>query len=144
MKRELKDIESDLKLAQDRLKPIQEARDKAVGEVNKYFRELQKYKLDNGLFTPMSELRQYIGKYISSISLVEKLPDGTLEVEEMYNDEYFKVDDDGNLDYSSEYNGDMSYDKTIQKYVMWCHYMRTEHNYIGYLQVKIEGGVKTD
>lgn len=139
MKRELKDIESDLKLAQDRLKPIQEARDKAVNEVNKYFRELQKYKLDNELFTPISELHHHIGKNISSISLVEKLPDGTLEVEEMYGDEYFKIDDDGNLDYSSEYGGSMNYDKTIQKYVMWCYYMRMEHDYIGYLQLKIEG-----
>lgn len=138
MKRELKDIESDLKLAQDRLKPIQEARDKAVDEVNKYFYELQKYKLDKGLFAPISELHHHIGKNIFSISLVEKLPDGTLEVEEMYGDEYFKIDDDGNLDYLSEYGGVMSYDKTIQRYVMWCHYMRREHNYIGYLQMEIE------
>lgn len=138
MKRELKDIENDLKLAQDRLKPIQEARDKAVDEVNKYFRELQQYKLDNGLFTPISELRKYIGKHIRSISLVEKLEDGTLEVEDMYGDEYFKIDDDGNLDYSSEFDGVMDYDKNIQKYVMWCHYCRTEHDYIGYLSLEFD------
>lgn len=86
----------------------------------------------------MSELAKHKGKEISHIILVERNEDGTLDTEYMYNDEMFSVDERGYLDYSSYNCGVMHYDDSINKYVEWCHYRRTEHDYVGYLEIEFE------
>ena len=136
--RTLEDIERDLALAKEELKPIQEARDKVAKKVSDFRDELEKYKLNNRIYRPMSDLNQYIGCNIGSIKLVERDEDGSLDTDDMYGDEYFKVDENGHLDYSSEMGGVMSFDEKIGKYVMWCHYFRTEHDYVGFLEMRLE------
>lgn len=138
MPRTLEDIERDLALAKEELEPIQEARDKAARKVSDFRDELEKYKLNNGMYHPMSDLNQYIGCNISSIKLVERDEDGSLDTDDMYGDEYFKIDENGHLDYSSEFGGVMDYDEKIGKYVMLCHYFRTEHDYVGFLELRLE------
>ena len=61
-----------------------------------------------------------------------------VNMEESIDEEYFYVDENGHLDYSSEMGGVMSFDKEIDKYVMWCHYFRTEHDYVGFLEIRVD------
>ena len=138
MERTLEIIENDLENAQEELKPIREAYDKATKKVSNFRDELERYKIDNEMYRPMSDLSQYIGCNISSIKLVERDEDGSLDTDDMWGDEYFKVDENGHLDYSSEMGGVMSFDKEIDKYVMWCHHFRTEHDYVGFLEIRVD------
>lgn len=138
MVRTLEMIENDLRNAKEELKPIRKAYDKARKKVSGFSDELERYKLDNGIYYPMSDLSQYIGCNINSIKLVERDTDGSLDIDDMYCDEYFKVDNNGHLDYSSEMGGVMDFDDNIGKYVMWCHYFRTEHDYVGFLEISVD------
>lgn len=138
MERTLEIIENDLENAQEELRPIREAYDKATKKVSNFRDELERYKIDNGMYRPMSDLSQYIGCNISSIKLVERDEDGSLDTDDMWGDEYFKVDENGHLDYSSEMGGVMSFDKEIDKYVMRCHHFRTEHDYVGFLEIRVD------
>lgn len=138
MKRTLSDIERDLKQAKSELEPIEKEREKAKERVRELCRELDKYKLDNKVYHPISELSKHIGKPISNIRLVERDDNGELSIDEIFGDEYFKVDDNGHLYYSSEFGGVMDFDEKINKYVMWRHLCRTEHDYIGFLDIKLE------
>ena len=138
MERTLEMMEEELRLAEEEKKPLSEAMriiNKKIGDIED---EIEAYKLNNGLYHPMSELANYIGKEISHITLVERNEDGTLSIDEMYNDDMFSVDRNGRLDYSSYYNGVMSYDEEVGKYVYYRHYHRTEHDYVGYLEVEFE------
>ena len=136
--RTLEDIERDLALAREELQPLQEARDVAVKKVNSFYYEKKKYILDHGMFHPISELENYIGRKIDSIDLVERMEDGSLDTDRMYNDEMFSIDENGHLCFSSYDSGVMDFDEKLGKYVMWCHFHRTEHDYVGYLDLELE------
>ena len=138
MKRTLDIMMEELRLEEEEKKPLSDAISLINIRINKLNREIESYKLNNGLYHPMSELANYKGKEISYIVLVERNEDGTLTTKEEYNDEMFSVDETGHLDYSSYDCGVMSYDENIGKYVKWCHYHRTEHDYVGYLEVEFE------
>lgn len=138
MERTLDIMMEELRLAEEERKPLSEAINLVSGRINKLNREITLYKLNNGLYYPMSELANYKGKEISYIVLVKRNEDGTLTTEEECNDEMFDIDEMGHLNYSSYNYGVMSYDEKIGKYVKWCHYHRTEHDYVGYLEVEFE------
>ena len=86
MERTLEIMMEELRLAKKEREPLS----KAIYVVNKKIRnlenEIEKYKLDNGLYHPMSDLNKYIGKEISSITLVEKNKEGSLVTKNIYND----------------------------------------------------------
>lgn len=136
--RTITDIENDLRQAKIELEPIERARDEAVKKVNKFYHELEKYKIDNNMYRPMSDLLQYANRNINNIKLVEEYENGTLNVENMYGDEFFKVTEKGYLSYSSEYGGVMDYNESENAYVMWCRYMRTVRKFIGFMEIDIE------
>ena len=138
MPRTLEDIERDLKFAQDELKPIQEARDAAVKKVNQFYYEAEKYKLDNGIYHPISELSNYVGKCILYIKLVEKSENDSFKIVSMFNDDVLEIDDGGHLYYSSEFGGVMDFDEKIGKYVMWTHHCRAERDFVGFLEIELE------
>lgn len=133
----LQEIETKIGILRAELKPIEEKADEIRSKICKLKRDAEQYKLDNRLFEPMSKLKEYIGEKIISIDLVEELDDGSLEVNGMYGDEYFDIDENGYLDYSSEFGGVMNYDSEIEKYVMWRHYCKTEHKFIGYMNLSM-------
>lgn len=137
MNRTLEDMYKDLNSAQEKLKPLDEVASSIRKEISNLEDEIEKYKLDNALYHPMSELCNYKGKHISYIDLVERDEDGALSVERIYNDEMFSIDQDGHLDYSSYDYGIMDYDKKTNKYVEWFHYHRTEHDYVGFMELKL-------
>lgn len=138
MERTLNDMMNDLESAKKEYESLQKVADKALKKVNKINKEIEKYKIDNKLYYPMSELSKYIEREIIYIDLIEKTKSGGLTVKRIYNDEMFSVDENGHLHYSSYNCGVMDYDENINKYVEWCHYFRNEHDYIGFLELKLE------
>ena len=128
----------ELRLAKKERKPLSKAIDVVNEKISNLENEIEKYKLDNGLYHPMSDLNKYIGKEISSITLVKKNKDGSLATKYMYNDEIFDVDKDGHLYYSSYDCGVMHYDEKINKYVKWFHFSKTEHDYVGFLEIELQ------
>lgn len=133
--RTLEDIERDYEQAKREAEPIIKAREEAVHKINLLYKEMEDYKIQHDLFNPMSDLEKYKGKEISHIKLVVRNDDGTFETKDMYNDELFKVDENGHLDYSSYNNGIMSYIENKGKYV-FCYYgHETWYDFAGYLEI---------
>lgn len=138
MNRTLEDMYNDLNFATENLKPLNEAAAKIRKEISALEDEIEKYKLDHAMYYPMSDLCKYKGRTISYIDVVEKDSDGNLSVERIYNDEYFHIDSDGHLDYSSYDYGVMSYDENIDKYVKYVHYHRIEYDYVGFMELVLD------
>ncbi len=138
MERTLDIMMEELKLVKEERKPLSEAIDVLNEKMAKLNDEIKAYKLNNGLYHPMSELENYKGREIIGITLVEKDEEGALNTEYMYNDEMFSIDENGHLDYSSYNCGVMDYDEKIGKYVEWYHHCRTEHDYVGFLEIELE------
>lgn len=136
--RTLEDIERDYEKAKAEAEPLIKARDEAVHKCNVLFEEMEDYKIQNGLYHPMSDLKNYKGRNIIHIKLVERNDDGSLESTDMWNDELFSIDENGYLDYSSYEYGVMSYDKRKGKYIYSYHYCGTERDFVGYLDICLE------
>ena len=136
--RTLEDIERDLEKAENEAKPIKKLLGEAVKKCNLLRGEAEQYKINNGLFHPMEELKNHIGKEISHIKLVEKTENGELQVNDMYNHEMFSVDKNGHLDFSSYEMGIMSWCEKKRMYCYSYHYFRTYHDFVGYLDVCFE------
>ena len=114
--RTLEDIERDLEKAENEAKPIKKLLEEAVKKRNLLRGEAEQYKINNGLFHPMEELKNHIGKEIDHIKLVEKTENGELQLNDMYNYEMFSVDKNGHLDFSSYEMGIMFWDDKKQMY----------------------------
>lgn len=136
--RTLEDIERDLEIAKKQQELIMDANDEAVRKYRILREEAREYKIQNGLFTPMSELEKYKGKRISYIELVVRNKDGSLETEDMWGGEIFKVDKNGHLDYSDYMSGVMYFNSQIGKYEHDFHYHPTIYDFVGYLEVEFE------
>lgn len=136
--RTLEDIERDLEIAREERKPIYKAYEEISKKCYKLKEEATQYKLQNGLFTPMSELEKHKGKSILHFELVVRNEDGSLETKDMWNNEYFKIDENGHLDYSSYICGVMYYDSEIGKYKFDFHYHPTIYDFVGYLEIEFE------
>lgn len=132
-KAELDHMIAELKLAEEQLKPLK----KRVSDLNE---EIKKYKLNNGLYYPMSELENYKGKRIRTITLVERDEDGTLDTDFIYfiyDDDFFEVTNDGHLYYSSYNGGITEYDSDAQKYVHMYYGHPEYHNYVGFTEIDV-------
>lgn len=131
MERTLEVMEAELKATNSQLQPLQKKQLKLE-------REIKEYKLRNALYHPMSELINYKGREIRSITLVEKRRDGSLGTDYMYNDEIFEVTDNGHLYYSSYEGGVMRYSAETNRYIhnYWGH--GTPHEYLGFLKIELE------
>lgn len=136
MRRTIEDIQRDFELAKKELEPIEIQRNKAVKKVNHFYKELEQYKLNHGLYRPMSDLKEYIGKSIKHIELVYRDSDGKMQIEDMYNDELFKVDKEGHLDYSSYNCGVMHFNNG--KYIYQYYGHPTEYDFLGFLDIGVE------
>ena len=136
--RTLEDIERDLEKAENEARPIKKLWEEAVKKCNQLRDEAEQYKINNGLFHPMEELKNHIGKEISHIKLVEKTENGELQVNNMYNYEMFSVDENGHLDFSSYEMGIMSWCEEERMYCYSYHYCGKYHDFVGYLDVRFE------
>jgi hypothetical protein len=131
MERTLDIMEAELKATIEQLKPLQNKKTELE-------REIKDYKLKNTAYHPMSELVNYRGRDISSITLVEKKQNGMLVTEFMYNDEIFNVTNDGYLHYSSYGGGIMDYYEKEEKYYHYYYGHGTPHEYVGFLEIELE------
>lgn len=131
MERTLDIMEAELKATNEQLKPLQ----KKKLELE---REIQSYKLKNTLYHPMSELINYKGRRVRSITLVEERLDGTLTTDYMYDDEIFEVTDNGYLYYSSYEGGVMHYSAETDRYIHNYWGVGTPHKYLGFLEIELE------
>ena len=131
MERTLYIMEAELKAINKQLELLQKKR-------NELEREMQSYKLENTLYHPISELINYKGRRVRSITLVEKRLDGLLTTDYMYNDEIFEITDNGNLYYSSYEGGVMHYSEETNKYIHYYWGHGTPHEYLGFLDIELE------
>lgn len=131
MERTLDIMEAELKATKEQLKPLE----KKKLELE---REIKDYKLSNTMYHPMSELINYKGREIRSITLVEKIRDGRLDTDYMYNDEIFEVTDNGHLYYSSYEGGVMHYSEEADRYIHKYWGVGTPHEYLGFLDIELE------
>lgn len=138
MERTLEIMMEELRLAKKEREPLSKAIYVVKEKIRNLENEIEKYKLDNGLYHPMSDLNKYIGKEISSITLVEKNKEGSLVTKHIYNDEILEVDKDGHLYYSSYDCGILRYDEKINKYVKWFHCSKIEHDFVGFLEIELQ------
>lgn len=135
MKRTLDDMLKDLELAKKELDPLLEAIKVAEHRVNDIQKEIDTYKLSNGMYHPMSELLNYKGKELNYIELVEINKSGTLSTDCIYNDEFLGIDNNGHLFYSSYDFGILEYNEEKDRYEKWYHYYCNERNYVGFMEI---------
>lgn len=133
--RTLEDMQREYEVAKKELEPIEKEREKAVKKCNELYKEMENFKLQNGLFHKMEELEKYKGREISHIELVVRDKNGELSTKDMYNDEIFDVDENGHLHYSSYDFGIMGYEEKTKKYLYQYHYRPTYYDFVGYLEV---------
>lgn len=138
MERNLDVMMEELRLVKEERKPLSEAISVLDKEIAKLNDEIEAYKLNNGLYHPMSELINYLGKDISFIKLVVRDEEGALDTDYMYCDEIFEVDEFGHLYYSSYTGGIVEYDNESGKYVHMYYGHPEYYDYIGFLDIGID------
>ena len=131
-------MERTLEIMEEELKLIKQEYDVLNKKRQNLEIEIEEYKLNNGLYHPMSELINYIGKDIDSIKVVIRNEDGTLETDFLYCDEIFEVDEYGQLYYSSYSGGIIEYDNDAHKYVHMYYCRPTYYDYVGFMDLKLE------
>lgn len=140
MSRTLDDMYNDLKLAKAETEPIKEMLINANNKEYKIRKEIERYKLDNGMYSPISDLLNHKKKVVDFIDLVELNEDGTLSIEYLWNDptynKRFIIDENGHV-YYYDTAKTISYNEKLGKYIMQLLYngKMTEHNYIGIFMV---------
>lgn len=127
-----------LSIMEAKLKAIKEQSESLAKKQIKLANKIVKYKLENALYHPMSELVNYKNKSISCINLVEKKQNGKLDTDYMFNDGIFEVTKDGYLYYSSYEGGVMDYCKEDGKYYHYFYGRGTPHEYVGFLEIELE------
>lgn len=144
MSRTLDDMYNDLKLAKAETEPIKEMLLKANDKEYKIRKEIERYRLDNGMYIPISELSNHPEEIIDFIDLVELNEDGTLSVEYMYTDtpftKRFMVNKSGHIYYFDSVKS-LNYNEKLGRYILRFHDdgREVEHNYIGFLLVEFTG-----
>jgi hypothetical protein len=136
MERTLEVMEEELRLVKEEKKPLSDAIDVLNKKIAKLDDEILAYKLNNGLYHPMSELINYKGKDISSIKLVVRDEEGALDTDFIYCDEILEVDNDGHLYYSSYSGGIIEYDNKTNQYVHLYYGTVEDYDYVGFLEIE--------
>lgn len=133
------EIKEKIRLLQEELEPVDIQRREILNKIIALDKELRKERLLSGDYHPMSDLENHKGEFISSIELVFKDDKGELKTEDIYGDEFFRVDMYGHLDYSSQVGGILVYDDSENSYSWWKNYKKISYNFIGYLDVEFKG-----
>lgn len=135
--RTLEDIDKELlQEAQKAMYSLQGRFEITSDRVKTYCKEMMQFRLDNGLYCSMDDLKQYAGKKIRKIELVKKEYD-VLEVMTIYGSKVFEVDNSGHLNYSSSL-GTMRYDSNEKTYIFLHDGDKTKYNFVGYISVDVD------
>lgn len=134
--RTLEDIQREYEIAKTEAEPLIKAMNKQLKKCNRLYNEIERYKIQHGMYHPMSDLLEHKGKTIENIELVMKNEDGTLKTKYMYNYEMFFIDENGRLDFYSFDTGIMRYDYRKEKYSYMYRGCETLYDFVGYLDVE--------
>lgn len=135
-RRTLNAIEKDLEQANVELEPIRDAYKNAINKVTQYERELLRFKIDNKMYHPMSDLLQYTNKSISSIELIVENDEGVLDIDIMCGD-YMCITEDGHLDYSDTCRGVVEWDESKNTYVMYRRGYKSVMKIYGFMGISL-------
>ncbi len=134
MKRTLEIMQKKLDKIDSEIASLELKRGELFIEKNKIENEIAKYRIEHGLFYSMDELKNYKGKDIHRIKLINK---DTLKVEiiDVSYDGTFEVDSDGHLQLFSWSKGNIKYNPRIEKYEYWLIGNCEVKDYIGYTDI---------
>lgn len=117
-------------------KEYEENQKKYIEPILQEMRNLQdkriQYIVENKLYHTFPLDEEYIKKKISHVYFVTA--DG--EIDKIYCDDMFWVDEDGYPEYSSCLNGNIQYDKEKGCFVHWYHWCPTNLDYIGFTEIE--------
>lgn len=138
--RTLDDIEKELREAKNESDSLRRKLEQSINKENSLYKEMIQFRLDNGMYHPMSDLKQYAGKNVNSIQLVKKNNDGTLGTKTMYNSSIFIVNDLGHLDYLSYYSGSMHFNENeeVYEYVCFPKVEVRKYDFVGYISIDVK------
>ena len=118
--------------------PIREQCDKEQKKLFKLENKLEKYRLEHGMFYPLSKLAEFKDEVsdILSIKFVQKTKNGKFKVEEMGNDDLFFIHDDGTFKYSSYEGGIIEKAEDGKWYHQYYGSSRKLDDFVGFLSIE--------
>lgn len=118
--------------------PIREQCDKEQKKLFKLEDKLEKYRLEHGMFYPLSKLAEFKDEVsdILSIKFVQRKKNGKFEVEEMTNDDLFFINDDGTFKYSSYTGGIIEKAEDGKWYHQYYGSSRKLDDFVGFLSIE--------
>jgi len=122
--------------------PIREQCDKEQKKLFKLEDKLEKYRLEHGMFYPLSKLSEFKDEAddILSIKFVQRKKNGKFKVEEMVNDDLFFIHDDGTFKYSSYEGGIIEKDEDGKWYHQYYGSSRKLDDFVGFLSIEFSSG----
>lgn len=118
--------------------PIREQCDKEQKKLFKLEDKLEKYRLEHGMFYPLSKLAEFKDETsdILSIKFVQRKKNGKFKVEEMVNDDLFFINDDGTFKYSSYEGGIIEKAEDGKWYHQYYGSSRKLDDFVGFLSIE--------
>lgn len=118
--------------------PIREQCDKEQKKLFKLEDKLEKYRLEHGMFYPLSKLAEFKDNAddILSIKFVQRKKNGKFKVEEMVKDDLFFIHDDGTFKYSSYEGGIIEKDEDGKWYHQYYGSSRKLDDFVGFLSIE--------
>ena len=118
--------------------PIREQCNKEEKKLQKLEDKLEKYRLEHGMFYPLSKLAEFKDEEsdILSIKFVQRKKNGKFKVEEMIIDDLFFIHDDGTFKYSSYEDGIIEKAKNGKWYYKYYGFSRKLDDFVGFLSIE--------
>lgn len=118
--------------------PIREQCNKEQKKLFKLEDKLEKYRLEHGMFYPLSKLAEFKDEVsdILSFKFVQRKKNGKFKVEEMANDDLFFIHDDGTFKYSSYSGGIIEKAEDGKWYHRYCGSSRKLDDFVGFLSIE--------
>lgn len=118
--------------------PIREQCDKEQKKLFKLEDKLEKYRLEHGMFYPLSKLAEFKDEIsdILAIKFVQRKKNGKFKVEEMTNDDLFFINDDGTFKYSSYEGGIIEKAEDGKWYHQYYGSSRKLDDFVGFLSIE--------
>ena len=124
------------------LERLEDVRDEACWNYSQFNSEVVEYRLNNGLYHPMSKLISYACKDIDWITMVIKDRDGTLETltlnKDIDGDIAFYIDVNGHIFCSSDSNGIIQYDDYTNRYIYTYGGSIDYYDFVGFMELSFE------
>lgn len=119
-------------------KPLREQCDKEQKKLFKLEDKLEKYRLEYGMFYPLSMLAEFKDEAsdILSIKFVQRKKNGKFKVEEIIKDDLFFIHDDGTFEYSSYEGGIIEKAEDGKWYHQYYGSSRKLDDFVGFLSIE--------